>query len=212
VRTVIYGSRPDGHAKVVAEIASQIADIDLVGLVDDYPENAGRTVRGLKVLGTGDDLSSLRAEHELESLLLGFGESRGRAEIVRRALEAGYELPALVHPSAEICPSASIGTGAQVLAHAYLGPDVTLGGGALVNTGAILEHDVSLADGAVVSPAATICGRVQIGIEASVGAGATIVPDVVVGERAIVGAGALVRQDVASGTLVAGVPARELPR
>jgi UDP-perosamine 4-acetyltransferase len=212
VRAVIYGSRPDGHAKVVAEIAEQLAGIELVGLIDDYPENAGRTVRGLTVLGTGDDLASLRVEQNIESLLLGFGESRGRAEIVRRALEAGYELRALVHPLAEICPSADIGDGAQVLAHAYVGPDATLGRGSLVNTGVILEHDVSLADGAVVSPAATICGRVRIGGEALVGAGATILPDVVVGDGAIVGAGALVREDVASGTLVAGVPARELPR
>jgi UDP-perosamine 4-acetyltransferase len=212
VRTVIYGSRPDGHAKVVAEIAGQMADIELVGLIDDYPENAGRTLRGLTVLGSGDNLASLRAEQNIESVLLGFGESRGRAEIVRRALEAGYKLPALVHASAEICPSASIGAGAQVLAHAYVGPDAAVGRGSLVNTGAILEHDVSLADGVVVSPAATICGRVRICSEASVGAGATILPDVVVGEGAIVGAGALVREDVASRALVAGVPARELPR
>jgi UDP-perosamine 4-acetyltransferase len=210
VRAVIYGSRPDGHAKVVAEIAAQHAELELVGVVDDYEENAGRTIRGLVVLGTGDELPSLRADRELECLILGFGESKGRAEIVRRALEAGFELPALIHSSAEICPSASIGDGAQVLAHAYVGPDATVGRGSLVNTGAIVEHDVSLAEGAVVSPAATICGRVRIGSEASVGAGATILPDVVVGERAVVGAGALVREDVASEALVGGVPAREL--
>jgi acetyltransferase-like isoleucine patch superfamily enzyme len=49
---------------------------------------------------------------------------------------------------------------------------------------------------------------VTIGAGAYIGAGTIILPGVRIGHRAAVGAGAVVTRDVASGTVVAGVPAR----
>jgi acetyltransferase EpsM len=210
VRVVLYGSRPDGHAKVIAELAAYDSRLELVGLIDDFAANAERTVRGLSVMGTGDDLVALRERENVQGLLLGFGASRGRAAIAERAVSAGYELPQLVHASAQVCSSALLGDGTQVFAFAYIAADARLGTGVLVNTSAVVEHDARLDDGAVIGPAATLCGRVHVGGEATIGAGATLLPDVKVGERAIVGAGALVREDIPANTLVAGVPARRV--
>jgi sugar O-acyltransferase (sialic acid O-acetyltransferase NeuD family) len=209
VKVVIYGSRPDGQAKVIADLVAADPTLEVVGLLDDLEENAKRSVLGFRVIGTGGDLSALRA-HDVQGILIGFGESRGRADVARRATAAGYALPRLVHPSARVCASAELGDGVQVLALAYVGPDACLGTSTLVNTGAIVEHDAILEDGAVVGPGVTVCGRVRVRSEASIGAGATVLPDVTVGLNAIVGAGALVREDVADATLVAGVPARPL--
>src|SRR5438477_11969711 len=66
MRVVVYGSRPDGHANVVAELAADDPDLELVGLIDDYATNARRTVRDLRVLGTGKELDSLREQQDLE--------------------------------------------------------------------------------------------------------------------------------------------------
>ena len=43
-------------ARKTIRIASAQTGLELVGLVDDYDENAEREVRGLRVLGTGSDL------------------------------------------------------------------------------------------------------------------------------------------------------------
>jgi sugar O-acyltransferase (sialic acid O-acetyltransferase NeuD family) len=209
VRTIIYGSRANGHANVVYELASADPKFELVGLVDDYPENFDRTVGGLRVLGTGDDLDALRTGGA-QAILLGFGASCGRIAIVDRASRAGLELPPLIHSSSHICTSAAVGDAIQILALAYIGPNVTLRNGVLINTAAVIEHDVVVEAGSVVGPHATICGRVELGQEVTVGAGATILPDVKVGSRAVLGAGSLVREHVAVGTRVAGVPARKL--
>jgi sugar O-acyltransferase (sialic acid O-acetyltransferase NeuD family) len=210
VKVVVYGSRPDGHAKVIIDLAADGSEFEIIGLIDDHEENSTRQVRGLTVLGTGNDLAGLRERLGVEGLVLGFGESRSRGEIGRHALASGLMLPSLIHPSAHVSASARLGEGVQVLARAYVGPDADLGLGALVNTAAIVEHDGNVGEGAVVGPAATLCGRVAVGSEATVGAGATILPDVQIGSRAVVGAGALVREDVAAEMLVAGVPARPL--
>ena len=210
MRTVIYGSRPDGQAKIVAELAAAQGSFELVGLIDDFPENAGRTVLGLTVLGTRGDLGRLRASG-VEALLIGFGESVGRAGIVEAASAAGLELPNLLHETSVRSASAVIGRGVQVFPLAYVGPNAVLGDAVLVNTAALVEHDATLEAGAVVLPNAALSGRVRIGRDATIGAGATVLPDVTVGAEAVVGAGAVVVKDVVAGERVAGVPARPLP-
>jgi UDP-N-acetylbacillosamine N-acetyltransferase len=210
VRTAIYGSRPDGQAKIVAELAMARPDLELVGLLDDFEENRGRSFGGLTVLGTGSDLAALR-EAGVHALLIGFGESLGRADVIARAKEADLELPNLVHASAVVYGSASLGRGVQIFPLAHVGAAATLADGVLVNTAASVEHDCVVDTGAVRRPGARLGGRVRVSRDASVGAGAVVFPDVVIGEGAFVGAGAVVRHDVAAHERVVGVPARPLP-
>jgi UDP-perosamine 4-acetyltransferase len=209
VRVVIYGSRPEGHAKVVLDLFQGLDGIEIIGLVDDYPVNRRRTIRGLAVVGDGSSLTALKADG-VEGVVLGFGDNRERRRTCERIAGAGLTLPVLVHPTAVVSVSARLDLGAQVLPKACVGPDAALGDGVLINTGAIVEHDVKIGPGSVVGPGATLAGRVHLEQDVSVGAGATILPDRRVGEAAVVGAGAVVVRDVRSGEVVVGVPARPL--
>jgi UDP-perosamine 4-acetyltransferase len=208
MRVVVYGSRPDGHAKVIVELLQRLPAIDVVGLIDDYAENSGRRIRELAVIGRAADLVALRAEG-VEGGVLGFGQSDGRLAALARMREAGLALPAVADESALIRSGAVLAEGCQVLGGAHVGPDAVIGIGALVNTRAVIAHDVRLDDGAVVGPGAVLAGRAAVRREAFLGAGAIVLPDVVVGAGVTVGAGAVVTRSVSSGTVV-GVPARPL--
>jgi UDP-perosamine 4-acetyltransferase len=207
MRAVVYGSRPDGHARVVIELFGEVAGLELVGLVDDIPENAGRRVGTLAVLGTGADLPRL-ADGGVEAVVLGFGAARGRAAVLAAIDAAGLALPVLVHPTAQVAGSARLAPGCQVMARAVVGVGATLGRGVLVNSGAVIEHDAQLGDAAVVDPGAVVTGRAAVGSETELGSGAVVLPDVIIGARATVGAGAVVTRDVSDGMTVVGVPAR----
>jgi sugar O-acyltransferase (sialic acid O-acetyltransferase NeuD family) len=207
VRVVIVGSRPDGHAKVLAETVDDLPDLLVVGLVDDVPENAERSVRGLRVVGNRDDLLELRRSG-VEGVLLGFGDASARGTVVDAARVAGLSLPIVVARSAIVSESSELSEGCQVLACAYVGPDAMLGAGVLVNSAAVVEHDCRIGAGTVVGPGVVLSGRVHLGAGAEVGAGATVLPDRVIGDGARVGAGAVVTRDVTDGSIVVGVPAR----
>lgn len=212
MRVAIYGSRPDGHAKVVLDFFGDQPELEFAGLLDDLPENAGRTIGQLRVVGGAADLPRLAADEGLEGVVLGFGAARGRARIIAAVRDAGLALPILVHPTAHVSASAELADGVQVLPKASVGADVRLGLGVLVNTGAVLEHDDVVGDASVIDPGAVLAGRVTVGEEVEVGSGAVLIPDVTVSDGALVGAGAVVVSSVVVGETVVGVPARPLRR
>src|SRR5262245_59339183 len=137
MRVVVYGSRPDGHARVVLETFVSGDDLDVAGLIDDEPENAGRRIKGLSVIGSRSDLPRLSSEGVGEGRL-GLVAAAGRDSIINAVDAARLVLPTLVHESARVATSATLADGAQVLTHASIGPNARIGRGGLVNTGAIV--------------------------------------------------------------------------
>src|SRR4051794_36739567 len=100
-RVVIYGSRPDGHAKVLIDLLEGSSLLLVMALVDDFPDNHARQVRGRTVAGTSGDLERLRMEG-VEGVLMGFGDTAGRLEALARVRAASMDLPVFVHPSAHV--------------------------------------------------------------------------------------------------------------
>ena len=88
------------------------------------------------------------------------------------------------------------------ISHCFLikiGDDVTMAPGAM-----ILAHDASTK----VSLGYTKVAKVEVGNRVFIGAKAIILPGVRIGDDVIIGAGAVVSKNVASGSVVAGVPAK----
>jgi sugar O-acyltransferase (sialic acid O-acetyltransferase NeuD family) len=146
--------------------------------------------------------------------LVAIGGDRGRDRLaIHEELEAAGLSPLIArHPTAFIASSAKIGDGSQILAMAAVAVDAILGRGVIVNTSASVDHECVLGDGVHIAPGARLAGCVVVGRFAMVGTGAVVLPRVRIGEDAIVGAGAVVTKDVAAGAVVAGNPARTMPR
>ncbi len=212
-RPPIVGVGAGGHARCVIEAIRSTARFRVLGLVDDDPDLRGGRVLGYPVLGGEDALAGLRAGVQLAFVGVGgVGDNRPRRRAFDRLDEAGFRLPAVVHASAVVSPSARLGAGAQVLAGAIVGAEAAVGANALVNAGAIVGHGARVGDHAHVASGARVGGEVTVAEGAHVGSGAVVLQGLRVGGGAVVAAGAVVLADVADGVTVAGVPARPLPR
>lgn len=206
MKCVLLGA--GGHGRVLIE-AFQPKTFD--GILDARPGLG--SVAGVPVLGDDEMLPRL-AGLGFTHFVIGLGSTAdcsARARLYESAVQAGLSAAEVIHSSAWISPSASLGSGCQVLARAVVHVSAKLGENVLVNTGAVIEHDCQIAAHCHIATGAILCGGVTVGDAAHIGAGAVIRQGIRIGARALVAAGAVVVKEVPDGGRVAGVPARALP-
>jgi UDP-perosamine 4-acetyltransferase len=206
-RIVIIGA--GGFGLEILGIVRDLGRHEVVGFVDNDPRSWGRSEGTAVVLGGDDRLAPLLAEG-VRHAVVAVGVGSARRTISERLEEAGWTLPANIHPRAYVAPGVAVGDGAVVYPGALVMPGCTVGRGVLLNAGATIGHHTWVGDYSNVNPGANVAGRVSIGEAALVGIGAVVLEGRRIGAGAKVGGGAVVTRDVEPGLTVVGAPARPL--
>jgi sugar O-acyltransferase (sialic acid O-acetyltransferase NeuD family) len=178
----------------------------VLGFTDPAPAPGAAGRLGVEHLG---DDSALAGEASSGDFILGVGAS---IDARRRATERAPDRASwatVVHATAWVSPTASLGPGTVVLAGAVINAGAEVGAHVIVNTRAVVEHDVVVGDFAHLAPGAVVGGGAWIGEAAFVGLGGLIRDHVAVGARAVVGMGAVVLEAVPDDTTVVGAPAHQ---
>ena len=188
-----------GHGKVVADVAELCGYERIVFIDRDWPD---RTVNGRwpivsdTVRDDGSDVFCAAGQNSLRERLF---EMHG--------LEHS---PTLVHPSAIVSPSVTLGAGCLVMPGAIINADTRIGRGGILNTACSVDHDCVVGEFVHVSPGARLAGSVTVGNRAWIGIGASIIQNISVGQNAMVAAGAAGVSHVQDNFKVGGVPAIRL--
>jgi sugar O-acyltransferase (sialic acid O-acetyltransferase NeuD family) len=141
--------------------------------------------------------------------VVAIGQPPIRRRVLERLIAAGCRFAApLVHPTAEVAASASIGEGTVITYGCVVTSDARVGLHSILNLGTTVGHDAVVGDGVSLMPGVRVSGSVRIGDDVLIGTNAVLLNGVRIGDGASVGAGAVVTRDVAPGATVVGVPAR----
>ena len=135
-RLLILGAGGFGH--MIQETARWLGYEEVVFLDD--------AVKGADVIGKCCDYKAFLNEYD--TAVAALGDSGMRLYWTEKLMEAGYKVPAIIHPSAVVSPSAVIGDGSFIMQSAIVNTNTVVEHGVLVNSGAVVDHDSHVGCGA----------------------------------------------------------------
>jgi len=146
-----------GHGQVLAEVA-MACGYGRVDFLDD---------RNPCAIGTTDRAEALAGSYD--GVIVSIGNNDVRQAFIQRLQAVGAPIATLVHPSAFVAPSASLGEGSVVLPGAVVNTNARVGKGCILSIGALVDHDARIDDfshinaGAVVAAGKRAAGKVAPG-------------------------------------------------
>lgn len=162
---------------------------------------------GLSILDSPENYRPLPGDF----LLLAIGVPYVRRQVAESLLARGAEFLTLVHPTAVVAASATIGAGSILCPYAIVSDSASLGRFALLNYHASIGHDASAGDYTVLSPYATLGGHAQIEPDVFMGLHASVGPGKRVGARSKVSANSCALANAPADSIVFGAPGRTAP-
>lgn len=184
-KLVIIGA--GGHGKVIADIALKNGYTNIV-FVDD---NSTGECMGLPIAGTTSDVEKLNDGNT--EFVIGIGNNATRK---RLAEQFDVNWTTLIHPSAQIAVSVSIGKGTVVMAGAVINVCASIGEHCIINTCAVVEHDNVIGDYVHISPGVKLSGTVSVGRNTWIGTGTSVINNISICDDVIVGVGSVVIRSV----------------
>jgi len=198
---VVLGTTPFSEA--VAETA-EIAGREVAGFVENLSRERCAETLCDRPIHWIDDAAALAATHDA---ICGLGTTR-RSVFVEQAAALGFRFATVVHPTAYVAPSTTLGEGVYIGPRAAISPSCRIGNHVIVLQGSLVGHHVDVGDYASLMMGANVAGSTRIGAATWIATGAVVIDHVNVGAKAVVAAGAVVVRDVPDQVQVAGVPAR----
>ncbi len=205
---VIVGA--GAFARETAELVHGINTItpgwNLLGFLDDDQRLHGHVIDGRRVIGA---LSWLDHHRGVSAVVCVGAPSRNghrRPTIETLSVDDDW-FATLVHPTAVVAHSSSIGVGSVIGAGAVLTADVELGRHVVVMPGAVLSAGTRVGDRSVIGVGARVSSGVEVGDDVYLGAGCTVRQQMSVGDSSVVTLGSVVTTSVPPGQLWSGHPA-----
>lgn len=155
-----------GHGRTLCEMAKVLGYADIVFLDENassFPEVNERII---------GKISELQLHiNKAKNVVVGIGNNKVREELQQQIVSLGFNPVTLIHPSAFVSLSATIGEGSVVLAGVVVGANAKIGMGAIVNSHSTVDHDSALGDFAHLGVGVHLAGCADIGKSAFLQAG-----------------------------------------
>ncbi len=198
------------HAKSVIDCIKTQNMYDIAAIVGS-DEDVGRTVCGMEICYTDDDLSTL-FDQGIRKAFVAIGSiecAPVRKKVWNKAKQEGFSFVNIIDKSAIVSSSVLLGEGILIGKGCVVNADAEIGNMAILNSGSVVEHDCKIGCFTHIAPGAVLCGRVEIGNGTFIGANSTIAHCIRVGNDSLIGAGSVVIKNIGDHKRAYGNPCRE---
>jgi sugar O-acyltransferase (sialic acid O-acetyltransferase NeuD family) len=190
----------------VEDLVDLKKSIPISGFLDDNPDALSTFNYAIPCLGAVQSYMPRPGDQ----LLMSIGDPQVKRKLFIELKAKGGSFAQLIHPSAVIARSASLGEGVVVCPQAIVSADARVGDLCVINGNASVGHDVKLGSFSTLSSHVDLTGWVQVDECVFFGSGARVLPKVKIGLGARIGAGAIVMRSVAAGAVMYAQPAKRL--
>ena len=178
-----------GHARSCIDVIEQLCVFDIVGLIGTDEELKGELM-GYPVIGTDTDLPELAKKYQYAVITVGqISSPLIRKRLYTKVIKLGFNLPAIISPTAYVSRHAFIGDGSVVMHSAIVNANARVGNNCIINSKVLIEHDVMIGDHCHISTGAIVNGNADIGSDSFVGSGSVIKHGIVLGSGCLVSMG-----------------------
>lgn len=201
------------------EIIELIKDINavqlrykVIGVLDDSEILTGQELGGIKVLG-----NTAMAKELPNSIKFIFGIGSFRTRLLRpgilQKIGVSYDrFETLIHPSAKVFSTASIGRGCIIHFGSVVFHNSIIDDFSIISANCVIAVENRLGWGALLGSSITTTTGVKIGSFSFIGSGTNIGEHVEIEPGAQIGMGSLILKPVKKGTFVLGNPPRVLDK
>ncbi|MBP1534251.1 MAG: PglB [Ruminococcus sp.] len=133
-RLLILGAGQYGM--VAKEIAEAMGRFEQISFLDDNSSTA---------IGKLSDFN--KCTNNFDSAVVAIGDAEKRLKLIEQLVDAGFDVPVLIHPRAYVAPNVFIGRGSFVEPMAVLHTDVQIGAGCIISAGTIINHNAVIGEG-----------------------------------------------------------------
>jgi len=174
----------------------QLEHRNILGLITPELEK-GSKHHGLEVLGDDEQLKQYNpTEIDLINGIGSLPSQKLRWQVSEKVRSWGYTLSQVIHPSAIVTSSATLGEGVQIMAGCAIQPGCNIGRDTIINTGCMIDHDCVIDENSHIAPGCVLSGGINIGRSVHIGTGSNVIQNIRIGEGAVVAAGTTLYKNV----------------
>jgi len=182
---------------------------ECIGFLDDNEKLWGHELSGVQVHGPLADAK----KHTLCFFINGIGNPYNFYRKEKILSQTGVPLErftTIIHPTASISKTATIGTGVVVFQHVTITTNVAIGNHVIILPNTVISHDAIIGHYTTIAGGAYVSGCVTIGDSCYLGARSALNGNISIGDDCLIGMGAIVLNSLEPNLTVVGNPARFL--
>ena len=212
-KIIIFGR--GRHAKVVLDCIKLIKNYKAIGFISDKDHSSSFS-KQIKYLGPIKDLNKIVKNNNSKNLfgIIGVGDNimRKKISLKVKKINKKFKWANVIHPSAVISPSATIGFGNIILAGSIICAETKIYNHVSINTGSYIDHNNTFYNFSSTGPGVATGGNVKVGEQSFLGIGCAIKNKIFIGDNTIIGGQAFVCKNCKPNSLYYGVPAKRIKR